>query len=125
MAPRSKPQTAARLGQSLAAARTESGLTQEQVAEILEVDLQTIGRMERGVVWPTLPRLLSLAELYKVPVSLLLRQNSPLTKDIAEDLEGLLARLTEADRVWVKEWLRELCERLVQTPTHPAKRQRR
>ena len=125
MAPRSKPQTAARLGQSLAAARTGSGLTQEQVAEILEVDLQTIGRMERGVVWPTLPRLLSLAELYKVPVSSLLRQNSPLTKDIAEDLEGLLARLTEADRVWVKEWLRELCERLVQAPTQPAKKQRR
>ena len=125
MASRSKLQTAARLGQSLAAARTNSGWTQEQVAELLEVDLQTIGRIERGVIWPTLPRLLSLAELYKVPVSSLLQQNSPLTKDVAADLEHLLARLTESDRVWVKEWLRELCERLAQAPTQPAKRQRR
>jgi transcriptional regulator with XRE-family HTH domain len=78
----------------------------------LDVDVETISRMERGATWPTLPRLLSLADLYNVSVSSLLQQGSPRVKDIAEELEEHLARLTTEDQLWIREWLKELCDRL-------------
>lgn len=58
------------------------------------------------------PRLLLLADLYDVPVSSLFQQSSPHTKDTAEELQNQLARLSDDDRVWVKQWLSELCDRL-------------
>lgn len=127
MAVRSKLSDAAQLGQFLAALRSSHGRTQEQVAELLGVDVETISRMERGTTWPTLPRLMSLADLYKVSVGSLLQQRSPRTKDIAEELENQLARLTTEDQVWVREWVTELCNRLASgsQPVLPIKKQRR
>ncbi len=112
MAQRSKLSNAARFGRNLASARTSSGRTQEEVAELLGVTTETIGRMERGITWPSLPRLLLLADLYNVPVSSLFQHGSPHVKDTAEELESQLARLSDDDRVWVKQWLSELCDRL-------------
>lgn len=127
MAVRSKLSNAAQLGQVLATLRVSCGRTQEQVAELLDVDVETISRMERGANWPTLPRLLSLADLYNVSVSAILQQSSPRPKDIAEELEGQLARLTVEDQAWVREWFKELCGRLAagSSPVQQAKKQRR
>ncbi|WP_439894458.1 helix-turn-helix domain-containing protein (plasmid) [Ralstonia sp. 25C] len=124
---RSKLSDAAQLGQFLAALRSSHGRTQEQVAELLGVDVETISRMERGATWPTLPRLMSLADLYNVSVGSLLQQRSPRSKDIAEELENQLARLTTEDQVWVREWVTELCNRLAagSQPVRPMKKQRR
>ncbi len=50
------------LGQALRALRTNAGLTQEQVAERLEVDPTFIGRLERGqrgAHWRTIRRILA------------------------------------------------------------------
>lgn len=123
----SKLVNAAQLGQILASLRLNSGRTQEQVAELLGVDGETISRMERGTSWPTLPRLLSLADLYSVPVSALLQQSSPRTRDIAEELAEQLARLATEDQTWVREWFKELCNRLAvdSNPIQPAKKLRR
>lgn len=68
--------------------------------------------MERGTTWPSLPRLLFLADLYNVPVSSLFQHSSSHVKDTAEELQSQLARLSDDDRVWVKQWLSELCDRL-------------
>lgn len=127
MAVRPKLSNAAQLGQVLATLRVSCGRTQEQVAELLDVDVETISRMERGATWPTLPRLLSLADLYNVSVSSLLQQGSPRAKDIAEELEEHLARLTAEDQSWVREWLKELCNRLAvnSNPVQYTKKQRR
>lgn len=127
MAVRPKLSNAAQLGQVLAALRVSCGRTQEQVAELLDVDVETISRMERGATWPTLPRLLSLADLYNVSVSSLLQQGSPRAKDIAEEVEEHLARLTAEDQSWVREWLKELCNRLAvnSNPVQHTKKQRR
>ncbi|WP_439891202.1 helix-turn-helix domain-containing protein [Ralstonia sp. 25C] len=112
MALRSKLQSSTELGRNLAAVRLARGWTQEQVAERLGVDMETISRTERGVNWPTLPRLLSLADLYDVSISSLLQHSSSRAKDIAEDLQDQLDQLTEEDRVWVRQWFKEMCERL-------------
>ncbi len=50
------------LGRALRALRTKAGMTQEQVAERLEVDPTFIGRLERGqrgAHWRTIRRILA------------------------------------------------------------------
>jgi transcriptional regulator with XRE-family HTH domain len=107
---------ATQLGRALARERAGSGFTQEQVAEQLGLNVETISRFERGAVLPTLPRLFELADMYDVPVSRLLRRSSSRAADLAEELVDALDRLNEADRVWVGQWLTDLCERLCHKP---------
>jgi transcriptional regulator with XRE-family HTH domain len=49
------------VGKAIAARRQEAGLTQEQVAEQLKIGNEAVSRMERGLVMPTVARLLELA----------------------------------------------------------------
>lgn len=103
---------ALQLGRALARERANNGQTQEQVADLLGVTTETVGRMERGTVLPTLPRLLELADVYDVPVSKLLGRSSMRAPDIAEKVADQLGRLSENDRMWVGQWLDERCNRL-------------
>jgi DNA-binding XRE family transcriptional regulator len=49
------------VGKAIAARRQDAGLTQEQVAEQLKIGNEAVSRMERGLVMPTVARLLELA----------------------------------------------------------------
>jgi transcriptional regulator with XRE-family HTH domain len=111
-----EPNLAEQIGKSLARARIAAGYAQELVAEQLGVNVETISRFERGAVLPTLPRLIELAEIYGVPVSTLLRRGSSRPNDLAEELAETLSHLSATDRVWVSQWLTELCERLRLAP---------
>ena len=111
---------ARRLGRALALARTEAGLTQEQVAAALGVFSETISRFERGTNWPTLPRLIALANLYAVPLTKLIGPSSPRALDAANTLNEHLSKLGDDDLVWVTDVVAELCERLAK----PAGRRR-
>jgi transcriptional regulator with XRE-family HTH domain len=103
---------ARRLGRSLASARGAAGLTQEQVALELGVFSETISRFERGTNWPTLPRLIALANLYSVSLTALIGQSSPRALDAESILNERLAKLGEEDLVWVTGVITELCDRL-------------
>lgn len=111
---------ARRLGRALASARAEAGLTQDQVATELGVFSETISRFERGTNWPTLPRLIALANLYAVPITKLIGLSSPRALDAERTLNEHLAKLGEEDLVWVTGVVTELCERLAK----PAGRRR-
>jgi transcriptional regulator with XRE-family HTH domain len=103
---------ARRLGRALALARADAGLTQEQVATELGVFSETISRFERGTNWPTLPRLIALANLYAVPLTKLIGPSSPRALDAESTLNEQLAKLGEEDLVWVTDVVTELCQRL-------------
>jgi transcriptional regulator with XRE-family HTH domain len=123
----SKQKIALQLGRELAQARTASGQTQEQVADLLDVNMETVSRIERGVMLPSIPRLLELAAIYNIPASTLLGRSSVHAPDIAEKVSNQLSRLNEDDRVWVGQWMDELCDRLAAaSKTRPrlGKRQR-
>ncbi|MGF6446490.1 helix-turn-helix domain-containing protein [Paraburkholderia youngii] len=111
---------ARRLGRALATARTETGLTQEQVAAKLGVFSETISRFERGTSWPTLPRLIALADLYAVPLAKLIGPSSPRALDATNTLSEYLTKLGDEDLVWVTQVVTELCERLAK----PSRRQK-
>jgi len=56
---------------SLAAARTNAGLTQMQVAEKLSVAVSTVRNWETGITTPNVTQAYALCELYGVPIDCL------------------------------------------------------
>lgn len=53
---------------SLAAARVNAKLTQEEVAKIMKIGKRTIINWEKGVVMPSFADLNMLANIYRLPV---------------------------------------------------------
>ena len=101
-----------RIGKALAKQRLAMNLTQEQVARSIGVEQETISRFERGSALPSLLRLIDLADLYGVPLDILVRSGSSRPLDQASDILASMAPLEEADRDWVRVWVKELCEKL-------------
>ena len=52
---------------SLAAARVNAGMTQDDVALVLKVSNKTVGNWEKGVVVPSAATVYTLANLYNIP----------------------------------------------------------
>lgn len=90
-------------------------MTQEQVAAELGVFSETISRFERGTNWPTLPRLIALANLYEVSLTKLIDQSSLRALDVESALNEHLAKLGEEDLAWVTGVIAGLCERLAKS----------
>ena len=67
------PQFYQSLAEALKAQRTAHGMTQEQVAEALEVTRQAVSKWETGAAEPSTSNLLALAKLYGIDLSELLR----------------------------------------------------
>lgn len=53
---------------SLAAARVNAGMTQEDVSKALKVSKNTIVSWEKGATEPTISRVRELSELYNIPL---------------------------------------------------------
>lgn len=101
-----------RIGKALAKQRLEKNWRQEQVAEKINVEQETISRFERGATLPPLLRLIVLADLYGVPLDTLVRSGSSRPLDQAADIVTSLAALNEENREWVRHWIKELCDKL-------------
>lgn len=71
-----------KIGRSIAEQRRRLGLTQEQLAETLDVTNKTISRWERGINLPDYDQVLKVCELFHV--------------DIEDFLKGNLAPLSDA-----------------------------
>ena len=103
---------AKRIGRTLAVHRQERGLTQDKVAEFLNVEPETISRFERGEVLPTLIRLAELAQVYEVPLEHLVRGTSTNTLDQANDIANELKGLSSESGDFVRRWVVEMCGKL-------------
>ena len=105
-------QLAKAVGRAIARQRQQAGLTQEQVAEHLNIGMEAVSRMERGIVVPTVVRLAELAQLFGCELADFLREasNRPIEQGIV--LSQQLARLDDADRTLLLETVERLVERL-------------
>lgn len=103
---------AKKLGKKIARERVARELTQEQLAEMLGVEQETISRFERGLTLPPLPRLIQLADVFDVPLDALLRGTTNRSADEAADIADMLTKLGESDRELIRRWVTEMCERL-------------
>lgn len=99
-----------RLGGKLREARLARRLTQNQLAEALDTDPETISRFERGATLPSLLRLLGLAGALGVTIGSLLGAASPRPQDEWEDLRQSLEHLSQEDRKLAAALLRTLVD---------------
>jgi len=103
-----------RLGQSLEAARVcsgEKGVSAAEEAKRVSKDLgsdfkvtqASISRYEAGRMWPTIPKLLTLARVYKKPISLFLEAIGASKKEICECSEASREKVKLLPFPWAKE----------------------
>lgn len=64
-----------KLGEKLSKLRKDNNLTQEQLADLLEVTRQTISRWESDIAFPETDKLLQLSYIFKCSVDFLLKEN--------------------------------------------------
>ncbi|MBB4868274.1 transcriptional regulator with XRE-family HTH domain [Pseudomonas nitritireducens] len=100
------------IGRAIARQRVRCEMTQEQVAEQLGVGNEAVSRIERGVVMPTVLRLLELAAIFDCEAAELLSEASLRTTDQASRLAQLLSGLKDHDRQLVVGIVEQLSERL-------------
>ncbi|WP_417276522.1 helix-turn-helix domain-containing protein [Castellaniella sp.] len=100
------------VGSAIAKHRTAGGLTQEKVAEELQIGVEAVSRIERGVVLPTVVRLSELAEIFQCDVADLVTETSSRPRDQARHIESLLSGLSSADRAMIVEIVESLASRL-------------
>ena len=105
-------QLAKTVGRAIARQRQHAGLTQEQVAEHLNIGMEAVSRMERGIVVPTVIRLAELAQLFNCELADFLRETSNRPTEQGIVLSQQLARLDDADRTLLLETVERLVERL-------------
>lgn len=86
------------IGQAIAKYRQAAGLTQAQLAEILEISNDAVSRMERGKSAPNILRLFELSEIFCCEISDLLTSGSNRPIDQARQLEQLLLGLDGYER---------------------------
>ncbi len=100
-------------GQSTAYQRQQQGMTQEEVAERLQIGMEAVSRMERGIVVPTIVRLAELAQIFGCELTDLLRETSSRPLEQAVRLAHQLEQLTDDDRQWVTDTMTALMSRLI------------
>ncbi|WP_270827491.1 helix-turn-helix domain-containing protein [Aeromonas sp. Y318-1] len=105
-------QLAKNVGKAIGRQRNQAGFTQEQVAEYLNIGMEAISRMERGIVVPTVVRLAELAQLFGCELADFLRETSNRPTEQGIVLSQQLARLDDADRALLLETVERLVERL-------------
>lgn len=72
------------LNERLKKKREEGNYTQKELAELLNVSRQTISSWEVGRTYPDLDIIVKLSDLYKIPLDLLLKEDSKLVETISE-----------------------------------------
>lgn len=80
--------TARRIGRVIARERTAKELTQERLAVQLRVEQEAISRFERGTTLPPLQRLIQLADVFDLPLEVLLRGTPNRAADKAADISA-------------------------------------
>ena len=105
---------AARLGSKISERRKHLDWTQDQLAERVGVDAETISRFERGVNLPSLTTLYRLAAGLQIEVGELLSKESSVPNDNAAKIEAWIDGLSVKDRRFVMNIVRNCCEHLRQ-----------
>lgn len=109
---KARQQLAKRLGKRIAERRKAVDWTQDQLAERVGVDAETISRFERGVTVPSLVTLDILAKKLKTRTADLLAESSVEPSDQAIRISAWLAGLKSKDSEFVVDQIRTLCDHL-------------
>lgn len=100
------------IGRGIAKHRKRCGFTQEEVAERVQVGIEAISRIERGVAVPTLSRLFQLADVFGCDAAELLTEVSHRPQDQASKLARMIASLSSPDQKLIMGIVEQLVDRL-------------
>ncbi|MHB0818230.1 helix-turn-helix domain-containing protein [Stutzerimonas stutzeri] len=100
------------VGKAISKRRVVCMLTQEEVAERLNIGNEAVSRMERGIVMPTVARLVELAGIFDCPVGDLLIESSNRAEDQGRAITNLIGTLSNKDRAFVLEMVASLSAHL-------------
>lgn len=92
-----------KVGLNLMVHRRRLDLSQQEVAERIGIEPESVSRMENGVISPTLTRLRQFASLYQCSLESIIGEASDLPSDLNKRLSAELEELPESDRVFVTE----------------------
>jgi transcriptional regulator with XRE-family HTH domain len=98
----SEKQLARAVGALIASRRKAKGLTQAKLAEYMDLEKETVSRIETGVISPTLARLAQLAKFLDCPIGDLL-QIPVSAPDQALSLARRMENLSENQRIVLTE----------------------
>jgi transcriptional regulator with XRE-family HTH domain len=105
------------LGRNIGSSRRAAGLTQQQLAERVQVDALTISRYETGNILPPLTMVAAIGRVLHLSITELLKE-SPTPPDRNHTrIAVLLDGLTPEDRSWVEGVLKQLVKRCRNVPT--------
>jgi len=91
------------VGSALLRLRRQAGLSQQQVAERMDIEPESVSRMETGAIAPTLARLRQFSRVYGCSLETIVGQASDQLPDIARRLAKELEELPDVDRVFITE----------------------
>ena len=98
-----REQLALTIGAAIAQERLKAALTKETVAQALGIGPKAVSRIERGLVLPSLARLMDFAELFGCPVPRLLGLGSDPVAERDSFPRSLIGPWSDADRQYVTE----------------------
>ncbi len=101
---------ASRLGKNIANRRKDIGLTQDQLAEQVGVDTETISRFERGVTTPSLATLEVLSKKLGITIAVLLDEAVLPPSDDAQMISVLMSTLKGKERTFLIELIQLYCQ---------------
>lgn len=67
---RKNRELAVQIGNIIRAQRKAAGMTQAVLGETLELETETISRMENGLRLPSIEKLVEMAEVFRIPIAL-------------------------------------------------------
>lgn len=108
MVKRYHTELAFRLGRNLAHARRQAGLTQEQLAERIQVEITTVSRYETGTTLPSLVTLEAMAAVLHVTIANLLAEEAPQGSAVGKRVLTLLESLPPAKQRFVADMVASL-----------------
>lgn len=97
------------VGMMIAKYRKQAGLSQAKVAELLDLSIDSISRIERGNIVPNVPRLFEFAELFDCEPSDFLKRSHRL-QDQSRQFDELLAQLNTKDRAKLLNFVEAMVE---------------
>lgn len=92
-------------------ARKQAAMTQFELAENAEIDSKQLGKIERGIHYPSVPTFLKLIQILKIDVSIFYKDKQPqitleeqdciqLIKSLTEKELGLAVKIIEAIKIY-------------------------
>jgi transcriptional regulator with XRE-family HTH domain len=105
-------QLAARVGESIAELRRAKGLTQAQLAEMIDLEQEAVSRWERGTRVPTLLRLQQLRDALECSVDQLLQRGSKRPDDQLANVANALTGLDADERALVVNFVQQFTDML-------------